>query len=164
MRTALAFDLFMARSATISPCGKYRYRLWRKWGEGPSIAFVMLNPSTADADIDDPTIRRCIAFARREGAGSLLVVNLFGLRSTDPDVLSSSDNPTGPENWFHVEAAMDEAETIVCAWGAHPFALKNSYALQQTAGRRRLVCLGKTKDGYPRHPLYVKAVQPFVPF
>lgn len=158
-------DLFMHAGAIISQCGRYRYSLSRAWADGRGMmTFVMLNPSTADASLDDPTIRRCIGFAKREGLGSLRVVNLFGLRSADPSALAEADDPTGPENWRYVGEAMDDAETIVCAWGAHPFASKNSYSLQMTAGKMRMVCLGKTKGGHPRHPLYVPSAQPLEPF
>lgn len=77
-------DLFTEQSATISECGRYRYRLTRRFADGPCATFVMLNPSTADETIDDPTIRRCRNFAIREGCGGLVVVNLFAYRATDP--------------------------------------------------------------------------------
>jgi hypothetical protein len=70
-------DLFMRRTAIISECGRYRYRLTREWGDGPLLTFAMLNPSTANAEIDDPTIRRCMSFGRREGASGISVFNLF---------------------------------------------------------------------------------------
>jgi len=114
----------MVRSAVISPCGLYRYRLSRQWTEPSySLAFVMLNPSTADAEVDDPTIRRCIGFARREGYGGIEVVNLYAFRATSPDDLWKAKDPCGPENEGHLisiaRASVGYGTPIVCAWGAH---------------------------------------------
>ena len=86
------------RAAVISKCGAYRYSLTRKWSDAPLLSFVMLNPSTADAKEDDPTIRRCIGFARREGAGGLIVANLYALRSSSPEALWAARDPIGPQN------------------------------------------------------------------
>lgn len=156
-----AYDLLTRSDATISDCEMYRYSLSRLWGDGGMMLFVMLNPSTADASTDDPTIRRCTGFAKREKMGSLCVVNLFAFRSKDPETLAKAVDPTGPHNWRHVIAGMDDAETIVCAWGAHPIGKLNAYTLNQLAGAKRMVCLGKTKDGHPRHPLYLPSNQQF---
>ena|ERR1700726_215647 len=163
-------DLLVNKSASISPCGTWRYRLTRHWAADYMLPFVMLNPSTADAEVDDPTIRRCMSFARREGAGGLVVVNLFALRSPSPVRLREVNDPFGPGN----AAALKEVEKysirlsvpIVCAWGAHgTFHGGNNAAVRifQEAGAH-LVCLGKTKEGHPRHPLYVAADQPLVDF
>lgn len=155
------------RAAVISDCGRYRYRLERTWGEAPPMAFVMLNPSTADADIDDPTIRRCMSFARRDGRGGIVVVNLFGLRSTDPKGLAESDNPYGPGNFDAIGLVLEAKGDIVCAWGAHGQAVSaaKSFMLRATKGYHTpLKCLGKTRDGSPRHPLYVKGDQPLEAF
>jgi hypothetical protein len=163
-------DLLLKRGAVISDCGLYRYRLSRRWGDGALLPFVMLNPSTADADIDDPTIRRCMGFARREGASGIVVVNLFGLRSTDPYEMASHQEPVGAGN---ADALVEVADTafhdetpIVCAWGAMAFAAERAKLFISTAKGcgARLVCLGKTKDGSPRHPLYVRGDHPLEPF
>ena len=153
----------MIRTARISSCGAYRYRLTRWWGPGYMLPFVMLNPSTADADTDDPTIRRCMSFARRENAGGIVVVNQFAFRATSPDDLFKATDPYGPANddslW---EVALEAAGTdmpIVCAWGSRGGRSNRHVAILQR-GNARLVCLGKTKDGYPRHPLYVRNDQP----
>lgn len=153
-------DLLARSDAVISDCSLYRYSLSRSWGDGGMMVFVMLNPSTADAFENDPTIRRCIAFAKREGMGSLRVVNLFGWRAKNPEELLKAGDPTGAENWRHVGEAIKEADMIVCAWGAHTMATIQAYRLNELAGSRRMVCLGKTKDGHPRHPLYLPAAQP----
>jgi hypothetical protein len=112
------FDLTEDSGAELSPCRRYRYRLWRRWSDGPVVNFVMLNPSTADAEQDDPTVRRCVGFAKSWGAGGLVVTNLYALRSTDPKALWTADDPVGPENAFHLGSGALGADTVVCAWGA----------------------------------------------
>jgi hypothetical protein len=158
-------------SATISPCGLYRYTLHRRIPSAlrwirPCL-FVMLNPSTADASQDDPTIRRCLGFAKREGCTGLTVVNLFALRATDPAELAKHDDPFGPDNHLHLRAQFDAHRTgiIVAAWGAHPMAhdLGNAEVFSELCSLGAL-CLGMTKHGSPRHPLYVKSDQPLVPW
>lgn len=158
----------MTSSAVIDETGTYRYRLDRTWltAMSPRLVFIMLNPSTADASIDDPTIRRCIGFAKREHCGGLVVVNLFALRATNPGELQASVDRVGPENYHHISEASYSGR-IVLAWGAHPLAAeqgrKVTWALNMQPGRT-LWCLGTTKVGAPRHPLYVKADQPLVPY
>lgn len=149
----------MISGATISACQTYRYALTRIWGPGPRACWIMLNPSTADANLDDPTIRRCRTFSERKGCGSLVVVNLFALRSTNPAVLRSHPFPVGPEWREHFEAAIRHADgPIVAAWGAQP-GIDDQVATAMGVLRdasRIVVCLGRTKDGSPRHPLYVR--------
>jgi hypothetical protein len=151
-------------SAIISDCGQYRYLLTRE-GEpsGFPLPFLMLNPSTADASLDDPTIRRCRGFATANGYGGILVANLYALRSTDPSGLWTHADPVGPENdhWLTNLAVCEPF--IVCAWGtnAKPDRVRHVVDLMKGHGVR-LVCLGTTKDGHPRHPLYVRGDQPFI--
>lgn len=154
-------------SATISPCGKYRY--WLSRDGDPSkrrVAFVMLNPSTADASIDDATIRRCRTFAR--GAG-FVVVNLYAYRATKPADMFAVDDPFGAENDdFLLNVAMGDYKIIV-AWGVNAKLARIRYVtqlLEQFDGNssNTLYCLGITKDGHPRHPLYVKSDAPIVPW
>lgn len=157
------------RTGRVSACGLYRYRLTRQWAEGDMLPFVMLNPSTADAYVDDPTIRRCMGFARREGYAGILVVNRFAFRSKDPDALKTVEDPFGPDNLAALsEVAHWSAQSgnpIVCGWGANtPFHPADAFLISMKARAARLVCLGRTKDGSPRHPLYVRADQPLVPF
>lgn len=153
-------------SAIISDCGQYRYRLTRDWGHGRRLPFCMLNPSTADADIDDPTIRRCIGFAKREGYGGLVVVNLFAFRATDPKAMQAAAFPFGPDNHSHLSTVARAASAldipIVCAWGANDRGDVAKSIFREA--EVRMVCLGRTKDGSPRHPLYVRGDQPLEHF
>jgi hypothetical protein len=150
--------------AMLSPCRTYRYTLDRTWDASLPVAlFIMLNPSTADASEDDPTIRRCRSFATREGCGGLTVVNLFALRSTDPAALTSHPDPVGPDNDTRIALALDrQPAVVIAAWGSHPFA--RSRARQVAAPLARLRCLGTTKGGDPRHPLYVRGDAPLIPW
>ena len=162
-------DLLLTRSASISSCGRYRYWLERVWDDRPTLTFVMLNPSTADAEVDDPTIRRCIGFGRREGAGGIVVVNLFALRATYPAELLTDDarfyDPDNFEAGVRVmHDAIDGKSKLVCAWGANKLALAEGRDFVSRAVGVRCFCLGKTKEGFPRHPLYVSANQPLEPY
>lgn len=160
--TSASTDLFggtvaeaMQRGADISPCGRYRYTLWRKWGPGGTVQFVGLNPSTADATLDDPTIRRCIGFARAWGFGGLMMTNLFAWRATDPRDMKAAADPVGPDNNGTLSAAYLNASLTVAAWGAH-----GTYLGRDAVVRRmlpRLHYLRLTKDGHPGHPLYLPA-------
>ena len=147
----------MTGGAAFSRDRRYRYRLWRRWDRSrPSIAFCMLNPSTADARRDDPTIRRCIGFARSWGYGGIEVVNIFALRATDPRDLRSARDPVGPRNdAFMLRAAAESP--VVIAWGVHG-ALRDREraALELFGARSRLLALGRTRSGAPRHPLYLR--------
>lgn len=157
------------RTAVISQCGAYRYSLTRKWGRMPLLPFVMLNPSTADAVQDDPTIRRCMGFARRENAGGIIVVNLYAFRAARPKDLWRAENPVGGVDRERalvrvVAEAARSNQPIVCAWGAHGADIANFTIQRLKCDSARLVCLGKTKAGAPRHPLYVRADEPLEPF
>ncbi|WP_395623384.1 DUF1643 domain-containing protein [Sphingomonas daechungensis] len=148
--------------AKISPCCRYRYTLTRRWGEGFTQVFCMLNPSTADAELDDPTIRRCIGFAKREGAGGLHVVNLFAFRATDPTDIPDHITAFGPENYEALaEAGAISAMTgkpIILGWGNHGGrygADKTAIEIFRSAGAP-MAFFTWTKEGQPKHPLYVK--------
>lgn len=156
----------IVKGAVISPCGHYRYQLTRAWpGTGRAVCFVMLNPSTADASIDDPTIRRCIGFAKRLGGSKLVVVNLFAYRSTDPSALTSQEDPEGKDNQHWIDASVNGSSTVVAGWGVLkpvlPSSIRHRIIRLRTIATK-LWCLGKTQNGHPRHPLYVKADQPLV--
>lgn len=156
-------DLFMRSDALLSPCGRYRHWLSREWdADLPVCGFVMLNPSTADADLDDPTIRRCIGFAKREGCGGLIVANVYQLRATDPAEIKRADDPVGPDADSHIlQAARRATGPMIAAWGTHA-GERGKHVAQLLSGH--LLCLGTTKSGAPRHPLYLAADTPLVAF
>ena len=145
----------MERGADISPCGRYRYTLWRKWGAGGTCNFIGLNPSTADATLDDPTIRRCIGFARAWGYGGLMMTNLFAWRATDPRNMLAADDPVGPDNDQTLRATWLNAAITVAAWGAH--GTHQGRGAHVRAMLPALHYLRLTKDGHPGHPLYLPA-------
>lgn len=144
------------RSATISPCGGYRTELLRVWDMNcETCAWICLNPSTADANHDDATVRKIIGFSQRWGYGGFVLFNVMSLRSTDPKALLTHPDPRGPDNspeWIARRCAEVSADPPIVAWGAihrrfEPWAA----GLLQVLGPCR--CLGKTKHGHPRHPL-----------
>lgn len=150
--------------AVISPCGRYRYRLWRHWSDAPHALWVMLNPSTADGTKDDPTIRRCISFARAWGCGGIVVVNLYALRATNPDHLWQARSEhgfdiVGPANDATIAESITGAHvgTRVAAWGtqARPDRVAALHRIA-TAADVDFVCLGRSRAGMPRHPLLVR--------
>ena len=156
----------MKMTAVISPCGHYRYVLTRTWDtELPVLVFCMLNPSTADAEKDDATIRRCMGFARREGCGGIAVVNLFAWRATKPDKLPILDTEkSGPDNDHHV-AETCRGRRVIIAWGAHHSAHPHvvlPFLDLLRAEAASIHCLGTTKSGAPRHPLYIRGDYPLV--
>lgn len=155
------------RGAELDPSGTYRYRLWRGWDAAePTVAFVMLNPSTADAEREDPTIRRCLNFARAWGYGRLEVVNLFAWRATDPRALVTAPEPIGPGNDAAIAAVADASETIVLAWGFMAQRVRQRGRDRAVLDllrpwRLRLHYLGWCKNAPdPRHPLMLRADQP----
>lgn len=153
----------MDSNAIISSDGRYRYKLGRYWTQRKApLVWIMLNPSTADAEKDDHTIRRCISFAKRWGFGGIEVYNLFALRSRHPTSIEMADDPVGPENDDWLKAAARSGRKIVAAWGA----CRTLRQSQRAAHVMKLlvrfrnafpVSLGVTKTGDPRHPLYVRA-------
>ncbi|MEU8139034.1 DUF1643 domain-containing protein [Streptodolium elevatio] len=143
------------RSAVLSQCGTYRYELTRHWAPGPVVGWVMLNPSTADAAADDPTIRRCTGYAKAWGYGGLVVRNLYALRATDPAELARHTDPIGPYNDAYLAECAADPLTVV-AWGARGGDRgRDVLALLERLGVRPYR-LGATDDGQPRHPLYLK--------
>lgn len=151
-----AADPYLISTAQISDCGTYRYTLERAWGSGQSRMLVVgLNPSTADWASDDPTTRRCVQFAKREGHDGLLVGNLFAFRTKFPIELKKASMPVGPENDYWLEKLAERATQVVLAWGNHG----------RLRGRDQLVaakfkgadCFGITKEGQPTHPLYQRS-------
>lgn len=152
-------------NAIFSSCRTWRYQLDRCWiADAPTLVFIGLNPSTADETMDDPTIRRCISFAKRDGFGRCVMLNLFGYRSTDPRRLHTTTDPVGPDNDSTITSCVNEAATVVVAWGAHshPMIKSRSEAVLRLIDRPK--CLGLTKGGSPKHPLYVPGNQPFLEY
>ena len=157
----------MERYAYISECGKYRYLLKRVWeADRPQALFVMLNPSTADAEVDDATIRSCIRLCKSWGFGAFEVVNLFSWRATDPNELLNVDDPVGLANDIFVAKAVERCDLPICAWGAHGTAIPRANEVTNiiTSRRPSAFCLGTTKAGAPKHPLYIKTGTPLVTY
>lgn len=156
-------DLFTKSDATFSPCRRYRYTLWRRWGDGPVCMYLMLNPSTADELANDPTVERCERRSREAGFGALVVCNLFAFRATDPDVMKAYEDPVGPGNDAAILETAMSADLVVCAWGNHGTFRDRSRAVTgmlqaQGVSLHRLALNG---SGEPKHPLYVSyALQP----
>ena len=149
-------------TAIFSPCQRYRYRLERAvaacpFGSAMTVAFVMLNPSTADATMDDPTIRRCIGYARSWCYAKLIVGNAYAWRSTDPAGLWTAADAVGPDNDRHLEQIARDAELVVCAWGTN-IKPERAAAVRAVIERaeRAPHALKLTKAGIPGHPLYLR--------
>lgn len=141
--------------AVISECGKYRYLLGRRWAPGNLLVWIMLNPSVADAEQDDHTVRKCMGFARRMKMSGILILNLFAGRSTYPDDMKSMADPIGPGNAGFINLGTQGAEFVILGWGAH-----GSFAGRDKEVIRMLGLLGvkaksfgKTTKGQPKHPL-----------
>lgn len=150
------------KGAILSECEGYRYRLWRIWDEAkPKVMFIMLNPSTADGEQDDPTIRRCIGFAKSWGYGGLYVCNLFAYRATSPKELLKVDNPFGDANIWHTRDLVGKVDKVICAWGNRPILkkiLKGQSEIELVRfAAGKLYAIDLAKDGTPKHPLYLKS-------
>lgn len=148
----------MRKYALISSCGTYRYSLTRLWDDSlPNLLFIMLNPSTADSNIDDPTIRRCISFAKDNGFGSVSVGNLYSFRSTDPSVLKTMnvEIAIGPENSDHLEELISHSGKIIVAWGKHGG--MGTSLVRNLLAEKEVFALQVNKDGSPKHPLYISS-------
>lgn len=149
------------RFADLSPDGVYRYWLGRRWADGETLRFIMLNPSTADADLDDPTIRKCVGFARRLGYSAIGVMNLFAYRATDPKELvramKAGVDVVGPETDARLGTMLRSnlalGNGVVAAWGAQSGIDERVREVLRMEGSRALCTLGLTAKGVPRHPL-----------
>lgn len=144
-------------SAVYSRCGLYRYALTRVWGQGPRVAFVMLNPSTASHLRNDPTVARCESRARNMGAGAFRVVNLFAFRATLPRDLRLAEAPIGPLNDQWLRRTANWADQLICAWGNDGAYLARDAQVRTILHNsgRPVLHLGLTRSGAPRHPLYL---------
>jgi hypothetical protein len=150
--------------AKFSPCRTWRYTLYRQWGDGPTVAFIGLNPSTADETKDDPTMRRCIGFAKAWGFSRFVMLNLFAFRSTDPNGIyppREVASAVGPENDMHILEEAEKAELVVAAWGNHGKLHKRGEDIARMVrwarrGRSfQLHAIRVTRAGQPEHPLYL---------
>lgn len=160
---------YNSSTATVSNDGLYRYDLTRVWGSGGDLAlFVMLNPSTADHRRDDPTIRRCVNYAKSWDCQGLVVVNLFAYRATLPSDLRRATAPVGRDNDRTIRYWSEEVSgPIVCAWGPHGRYLGRDAQVVELLYGRRIECLGLTKGGHPQHPLMMPnaaTLRPFMPW
>jgi hypothetical protein len=161
---ALPFDDAGA-GATFSADRAHRFRLWRRWGTNMPACFLLLNPSVANETQLDPTLRRCRSFAKAWGCGGMVVVNLFALVSPYPEALLTHPDPVGDGNDEAIARAARESSIVIAGWGAHPKAKERAeHVVDMLRGVCELKCLGKTKDGHPRHPLYVRGDTVAVPF
>jgi hypothetical protein len=164
MKCMTETDPTVERGAHLSDCGTYWYRLWREWDKSrPTLVFLMLNPSTADHRVDDPTVTRCLARAVANNFGRLEVANLFPLRATNPDELLTHPDPLGPRNPANgaILDVVDRASMVICAWGSHKATAARAADVMQllriTGMHARLFHLGLNQDGSPTHPLYIAA-------
>lgn len=151
----------LIRSAEFSECGNYRYRLTRSWtnrrvGKNKTVAFIGLNPSVADAEFDDPTIKRCIAFAESWQFKRLFMINLFAFISTDPDQLTNALDPIGPDNDDYIESTCAQSAKLIACWGNHGVIGNRSEVVHRSI-KRHLHCIRTNKSGEPAHPLYLPA-------
>jgi hypothetical protein len=163
----------MKRETIFSPCRQWRYTCWREWGVGTLpvsqlgirkkpesyVQFLCLNPSIADETIDDPTVRRCIDFAKRWGYGAFVMTNIFAWRDTDPEAMKKVAEPIGPDNDEWLVKIAREADLIIGGWGKHGKHLFRGVKVKQliTSIGKPIHCLEKNSDGSPKHPLYIAA-------
>lgn len=148
----------MRRDARLSTCERYRYTLTRDWDVSrTACVFIGLNPSTADAQVDDPTIRRCIGFARAWGYGAFIMLNLFAWRATRPADMLAADDPVGPLNDDIIRETCRGRYVVAC-WGAHGHHAKRDDRVMALLRGIGIVpaALGLTAAGQPRHPLYLR--------
>lgn len=149
-------------TAVYSDCERYRYALTRTWEpEGKRVLFIMLNPSKATEVQNDPTVERCERRARALGFGAFRVTNIFAWRETDPRKMRKAPDPIGPENDRIIREGVDWADQVIAAWGTHGAHINRGpdvARLLRQAGKP-LYSLGLTKDGHPKHPLYISYAQ-----
>lgn len=151
------------RTTQFSEDRRYRYTLWRQWGDlfipdNKFVAFCCLNPSTADETLDDPTIRRCVGFSKRWGYSAFCMVNLFAFRATDPNDMKLAQDPIGPDNNEWIQRIAEQSSLFICGWGCHGSWRKRDAEVisRLKMGAVPLMKLGSlTQEGYPRHPLYL---------
>lgn len=142
--------------ATFSLCGRYRYKLWRNWGDQKRVvAFCGLNPSTADHQQNDPTVTRCINYAKSWGYSGMYMLNLFAWRDTDPKAMKAAPEPIGAENNRIILEVAKSVDKLVCAWGTHGSHQGRDKVVMELLRDVNLYALRVTKGGHPQHPLYL---------
>lgn len=152
--------------AMFSECRQYRYALWRRWQHGDDwMAFIGLNPSTADETQDDPTIRRVVGYAKREGYGGVVMLNMYAWRSTDPAGLMGCLDPVGPDNNIHIIEWCCKSGLVILGCGAHVSLsryerVRDTLRIEGCGDKMR--ALGFTSAKFPKHPLYLRADTPLV--
>jgi len=145
----------MNKGAILSRDRKYRYLLWREWNNSQkTCVFIGLNPSTADETEDDPTLRRCVNFAKQWGYGKYVMVNLFAYRATNPSELIKQEKPIGYKNNYHIKSVCFNADLVVAAWGNYGTLLNRDKKLLKLLKHIPLKCFNITVKGQPAHPLY----------
>lgn len=160
----LTSDITDSRCVWDGPCNEYRYVLHRVWDKTkPKIVFIGLNPSVADECQDDNTVRKCINIARRDGYGSIVMLNAYAFRSTDPKALTTQPNVIGAHNDYHIAKECKGANKVVVAWGNHAADNRHTDLLNALTGNR-LWCFAKNNNGKPKHPLYISLKAPLIPY
>ena len=165
-------DVTLERSAVVSDDGVHRYMLTRRWAPGPLLPFILLNPSIADSTTDDATVRRCMSFAQHFGCSGIRVGNIFAHRDTDPHILPRLVDPIGLDNpkWImHLVKVTREEDPflpVVCGWGVLGGLRGGHERMMRTLRdvNAPTACLGVTKEGYPKHPLYIANGTPLQPY
>jgi hypothetical protein len=154
--------------ASFSPCRIWRYVLWRTWGDlhGSRCAFIGLNPSTADEEVNDPTVTRCMGFAERWGFHGMYMLNLFSFRATDPKEMKLAEQPVGPADDVTLRHYAGLADRVVCCWGNHGAHRKRSDAVRKLLSSldREVCCFKINGTGEPVHPLYLPNAQLLIPY
>jgi len=155
------------KAAVFSPFREYRYTLWRQWRQSilddiKCCMFICLNPSTADETNDDPTMRRCMGFAKKWGMDAMIVTNIFAFRSTDPKKMLAHPDPVGPDNDYHIIASAIGAQFVIAAWGNHGLHRRRYAQVLDILNSFDcpVYCLGVTGKAQPKHPLYLRTEAP----
>jgi hypothetical protein len=157
-------DIVDSRCVWDGPNNEYRYTLIRVWDKTkPKIAFIGLNPSVANEHQDDNTVRKCINIARRDGYGSMVMLNAYAYRSTDPKALQTQPDVVGRFNDRYIAEECKNADKIVIAWGNHATDDRHMTLLKVLDGQQ-LYCFAKNNNGKPKHPLYVALTAPLVQY
>ena len=152
---------YSEKIATFSPDRRYRYSLYRAWDDAEDwekkVLFVMLNPSTADENVLDPTVRRCVGYAQDWGFKRIEIANIFALRSTDPKMLYSVEDPVGPDNDQAIMRMVASSDLVIAAWGTHgAYRSRGQQVANDIAFFKDVQCLGRSNGGFPLHPLYLR--------